>query len=148
MFSLLITLLRAIFVLVIKPSTRPHAIKAAYSAMPSAWPLSLSRGRSQKADILLDTTCFSSVDLDNLSDFNSESDTDTDPDVDSQLPFFDLGDPTNMTKKSIQNAETHAEISRRKALSNSALDTEACYNHPTFPHFLPLFCNLTVSRNT
>jgi hypothetical protein len=38
-----------------------------------------------------------------------------------------------MPKKEIQNAETQAEVSRRKAISNSALDTQARYNHPTLP---------------
>ena len=97
--------------------------------MPSVWPLSITRGPRQKVDILLDTTCFSSADLDNLSDF----DTDTDTDVDSHYPFFDLANPTDMAKKEIQNAETHVEAFRRKALSNSALETQARYNHPTFP---------------
>ena len=38
-----------------------------------------------------------------------------------------------MPKREIQNAETHTEVFRRKAISNSALDTQACYHHPTFP---------------
>jgi hypothetical protein len=101
--------------------------------MHSAWPLSLTRGSHRKADILLDTTCFSTGDLGNLSDFHSDSDTDPDPDIVSNHPFFDLANPTEMVKKEIQNAETHAEIYRRKALSNSALDTNSRYSHPTFP---------------
>jgi|SRR5882762_3231320 len=100
--------------------------------MHSAWPLSVIRGPPRKADILLDTTCFSSADLDNLSDFDSDSTSDTDPEVDPHHAFFDLANPS-MVGKEIQNAETHAEISRRKALSNAALDTQARYNHPTFP---------------
>ena len=99
--------------------------------MPSVWPLPVTRGPHQKADILLDTTCFSSADLDNLSDF--DTDTDSDSDVNPHNPFFDLANPTDMAKKEIQNAETHQEVWRRKALSNSVLDTQACYNHPTFP---------------
>jgi hypothetical protein len=101
--------------------------------MPSVWPLSITRGPPGKADFLLDTTCFSSVELNNLSDFDTDSDTDTDPDVDSHHSFFDLANPTAMPKKEIQNAETHAEVSRRKALSNGSLDTQARYTHPTFP---------------
>jgi hypothetical protein len=104
------------------------------------WPLSVTRGPHQKADILLDTTCFSSADLDNLSDFNTDLDTDTDSDVDSHHPFFDLANPTSMPKRKIQNAETHAEVFQRKALSNNALDTQARYNHLTFSSssFLPI----------
>jgi hypothetical protein len=100
-------------------------------SMPSVWPLSITRGPYQKADILLDTTCFSSADLDNLSNFDTDSDTDSD--VDSHHLFFDLANPTGMPRKEIQNAETHAEVFRRKALSNSALDSQARYYHPTFP---------------
>jgi hypothetical protein len=96
--------------------------------MPSVWPLSITR--PQKADILLDTTSFSSADLDNLSDF--DSDPDSDLDVNPQT-IIDLTNPTSMSKKVNQNAETHLEVSRRKALSNSVLDTQARYNHPTFP---------------
>ena len=101
--------------------------------MSSAWPLSITRGPPRKANILLDTTCFSSADLDNLSDFDTESDTDSD--IDPHQPFFDLANPTTITmpKKEIQNAETHVEMHRRKALSNNALDTQARYTHPTFP---------------
>jgi protein kinase-like protein len=101
--------------------------------MPSALPLSITRGPPRKADILLDTTCFSSAELDNLSDFDTDSDTDTDSDIDSHHPFFDLANPTSMNKKEIQDAETNAEVLRRKALCNGALDTQARYNHPTFP---------------
>lgn len=97
--------------------------------MPSVWPLSIVRGPSRKADILLDTTCFSSGVLDNLSDFDTESDTDADSDSD---PSFDLSNPTSMPKREIQNEEIYAEVSRRKALSNSSLDSQARYNHPTF----------------
>jgi hypothetical protein len=100
--------------------------------MPSVWPLSITRG-PRKADILLDTTCFSSGDLDNLSDFDTDSDTDSLSDPDHPFKFFDLSNPTSMAPKNeIQNAEIHAEVSRRKALSNSSLDTQARYNHPTF----------------
>jgi hypothetical protein len=103
--------------------------------MPSAWPLSITRGPPGKADFLLDTTCFSSADLNNLSDFDTDSatDTDSDSDVDSHHRFFDLANPTTMSKKEIQNAETHAEVLRRKALSNNCLDTQARYTHPSFP---------------
>ena len=101
--------------------------------MPFVWLLSVIRGPSQKANILLDTTCFSSGELDNLSDFDTQSDTDTGSDIDSHYPFFDLANPTNMPKREIQNAETQAEVFQRKAISNSALDTQAHYNHPTFP---------------
>ena len=103
--------------------------------MPSVWPLSITRGPHRKADILLDTTCFSGGDLANLSDFDTDSDTDADTnsDFDSRHSFFDLANPTSMPRKEIQNAETHAEVFRRKALSNSALDTQGRYNHPTFP---------------
>ena len=92
--------------------------------MPSVWPLSITRGPSRKANILLDNTCFSSAGLDNLSDFDTDSDTDSDSDVESHHPCFDLANPTKMAKKEIQNTETHAEVSRRKALSNRALDTQ------------------------
>ena len=99
--------------------------------MPSVWPLSITQGPPRNAEILLDTTCFSSAELDSLSNFDSDSDTD--PDVNSHHPFFDLANPTSMPKKEIQNAETHAEVSRRKGLSNGALDTQARYHHPTLP---------------
>ena len=101
--------------------------------MPSMWPLSITRGPPGKADFLLDTTCFSSAELNNLSDFDTDSVSDSDSDIDSHHPFFNLANPTAMPKKEIQNAETHAEVSRRKALSNSALETQARYTHPTFP---------------
>lgn len=93
-------------------SLNSHTIKAIalLLAMPSVWPLSITQGPPQKANILLDTTCFSSADLDNLSDFESKSDTDTDSNVDSHYPFFDLANPTNMVKKEIQNAESHTEV--------------------------------------
>ena len=101
--------------------------------MPSVWLLSVIWGPPWKANIPLDTTCFSSGELNNLLDFNTKSDTNTGSDIDSHYPFFNLANPTNMPKREIQNAETHAEVFQRKAISNSALDTQACYNHPTFP---------------
>ncbi|KAF8957874.1 hypothetical protein BDZ97DRAFT_1924131 [Flammula alnicola] len=97
------------------------------------WPPSIYCGPPHKADILLGTTCFSSADLDNLSDFDTESNMDTDHDVGSRHSLFDLANHTNMTKKDIKNSEIQAEITRRKALSDRALDTVARYNHPTFP---------------
>lgn len=116
--------------------------------MPSMWPLSITRGPPGKADFLLDTTCFSSAELNNLSDFDTDSVTDSDSDVDSHHPFFNLANPTAMPKKEIQNAETHAEVSRRKALSNNALETQARYTHPTFPPSSFLTTLLQPSRFT
>lgn len=91
--------------------------------MPPAWLLSIIRGPFRKAEILLDTTCFSTTELDNFVDCNTDSDTDSD--VDSHYPIFDLVDPTNMSKKATLDPDAHAEVYRRKALSNNALDTKA-----------------------
>ena len=114
--------------------------------MPTpVWPLSITRGPPRKADILLDTTCFSTADLGNLSDFVTDSDTDTDSDIDPHHPFFDLANPT-MVKKEIQNPETHAEGSFLIILLTTGRATVIL---PSLLRlFLLLFCNLTGSRHT
>jgi len=86
--------------------------------MPSAWPLFTTRGPLTKAEVLLDTTCFSTTDFDNL------------PDTEDSPLAFDLAKPTNMP---FNNPELFTEIFRRRDLSNSSLDVHARYNHPTFP---------------
>ena len=88
------------------------------------WPLFTTRGPPNKVSILLDTTCFSTTDLDSLDDFQVSQD--------HPLPLLpDLVKPPNM-----QNSEA-AELLRKKALCNGVLDVRARYNHPTFP--LPTF---------
>ena len=86
--------------------------------MPSAWPLFTTLGPLTKAEVLLDTTCFSTTDFDNL------------PDTEDSPLAFDLAKPTNMP---FNNPELFTEIFRRRDLSNSSLDVHARYNHPTFP---------------
>src|SRR5277367_3537465 len=82
----------------------------------SKWPLFTTRGPLSKADILIDTSSFSTSDLD---DFVSQ---------DHSLPLMsNLAKPTNM------NQEFAVEMLRRKTLSNGVLDVQARYNHPTFP---------------
>src|SRR6266446_99441 len=105
-----------------------HVIVKASHLMPSLWPLAVTRGPRGKADILLDTTCFSSGVLDNLSDFDTDSETDSDIDY-----HHSLFDPTNMPKKAIQNPEILEEVHQRKNNSNCFLETTARYNHPTYP---------------
>jgi hypothetical protein len=86
-------------------------------AIPSPWPLFATQRPTNKASILLDTTCFSTTDFD---DFQVVQD--------HPLPL-----PSNPVKPpNMQNSEV-AELLRRKALSNGVLDTRARYNHPTFP---------------
>ena len=101
--------------------------------MPSAWPLFTTCGPLTKAEVLLDTTCFSTTDFDNL------------PDTKDSL-VFDLAKPTNMP---FNNPELFTEIFRRRDLSNSSLDVHACYNHHTFPAAtsLPLLFNKSVSQS-
>ncbi|KIJ97448.1 hypothetical protein K443DRAFT_9867 [Laccaria amethystina LaAM-08-1] len=86
-------------------------------AIPSPWPLFATQRPTNKASILLDTTCFSTTDFD---DFQVVQD--------HPLPL-----PSNPVKPpNMQNSEV-AELLRRKALSNGVLDMRARYNHPTFP---------------
>lgn len=94
--------------------------------MPSAWPLCTVRPPVRKADALLDTTCFSTSDFDNLID--AESDSSSEPDPSSTLLY--LLPPTNMFKNP-QAAQ--AEVIRRNGLSNAFLEVGARYNHPTLP---------------
>jgi hypothetical protein len=63
--------------------------------MPSAWPLFMTRGPLTKAEVLLDTTCFSTTDFDNL------------PDTEDSPLAFDLAKPTNMP---FNNPELFTEI--------------------------------------
>ena len=77
--------------------------------MHTVWPLSITHS-PRKADILLDTTCFSSGDIDRLSDFGSDTDSDSDSTINSHYPFFDLANPTIMSQKEMQKAEILAEI--------------------------------------
>ena len=87
--------------------------------MPPTWPHFMTRGPSCKADILLDTTCFSTSDFDYLDAFVSQ---------DHSLPSI-----SNRAKPEMQNQEFVMEVLRRKALANGVLEVQARYNHPTFP---------------
>lgn len=89
--------------------------------MPSPWPFFTTRGPLTEAEILLDTTCFSTSDFDNLDDPVSE---------DYSPPL--ACDLTDMPR-AITGEVGYAEASRRKALSSSTLDLQARYHHPTFP---------------
>ena len=75
-------------------------------------------GPLTKAKVLLDTTCFSTTDFDNL------------PDTKDSPVAFNLAKPTNMP---FNNPELFTEIFQRRDLSNSSLDVHTRYNHPTFP---------------
>ena len=104
--------------------------------MLSHWPLSISRGPICKADILLDSTCFS------LSDF--ESDTDFESDL---RRFHPLLNPSFMAaKRSLDVESTKAGGVRKGYISNSSLDSDARYNHPTYPPVLFLTTFLQSSR--
>lgn len=86
---------------------------------PPTWPHFMTQGPSGKADILLDTTCFSTSDFDYF---------DTSVSQDHSLPST-----SNLTKPEMQNQDSIMEMLRRKALANGVLDTQARYYHPTFP---------------
>jgi hypothetical protein len=91
-------------------------------SMLSAWPLLTARlgGPPRNVDYLLDTTCFSTSDLDNFDNFVSQ---------DQFLPSMsNLAKPTD-----IQNNGSVIEVLRRKALSDGVLNVQDRYNHPTFP---------------
>lgn len=80
--------------------------------MPLVLPITITQGPPRKADILLDSTCFSSADFDNLSDFDADSDTDTDSDAESHNHlFFNLSKSIDMaTKRRMQDSEAQADI--------------------------------------
>ncbi|KAF8156255.1 hypothetical protein BJ912DRAFT_1070634 [Pholiota molesta] len=99
--------------------------------MPSAWPLSIIHDPSRRTEILFDTTCFSTAELDYFVDRSTDSDADSN--VDSHRPIFYLADPANMPKKAAVDPHAQEEIYSRMALCNNALDTRARYTHPTFP---------------
>ena len=80
-------------------------------------PLFTTRGPPRKADILLDTSCFSTSDFGSFDNFVSQD-----------HPLSSMSNPANM-----QNHALVMETLRRKALSNGVLDTQARYNHPSFP---------------
>lgn len=107
--------------------------------MPTAWPLSIARGPLQKADLLLDTTCFSTLESSNLSDFES------DDDFDSNLNRSSHSYLGFMAGKSPLDADVDTEA-RKGYISNSTLNAEARYNHPTFPSVLFLTSFLQPTR--
>lgn len=100
--------------------------------MPLALPISILRGPPRKADILLDSTCFSSADFEDLSDFDGDSDTE-DNSHSHLFNLFSIAHPINMSSRDVQDSEAQADIERRVGISNNALDTRARYTHPTFP---------------
>ncbi|KAF8878789.1 hypothetical protein CPB84DRAFT_1852270 [Gymnopilus junonius] len=91
-----------------------------------AWQLYMIRGPPTRADILLDTTCFSTSEFVNFDDFQVVSQDYSMPS--STNPATATGKPINMA-----NPDVLLEMLRRRVLSNSALDVRARYNHPTFP---------------
>lgn len=93
--------------------------------------------RPAKAAQLLDSTCFSSGELDDLADF------DTNPESDAKLEspslnLFPSPSPTGMPPKKTLKPEDLEAFAQKQGLSNGSLDTQARYTHPTFiePTFL------------
>lgn len=76
----------------------------------------------RKADILLDSTCFSSADFDNLSDSDADSDS-----------YDPHGRLFNFFSTMTEIANSKADTQRRMSLCNNSLDNRARYTHPTLP---------------
>ena len=111
--------------MILTPCPRTLTIEELYdsylSATSSMFPFSFTRA-PRKADILLDSTCFSTADLDYLS----ESDTDSD-NYDPHGCLF------NFFPAMANRSGAKADIQHNPYASNNALDNRARYTHPTLP---------------
>lgn len=93
--------------------------------MPFTLPLSLMRGPPRMADILLDSTCFSSADFENITDFDYD-DSDS---AENRKPYFFF----NTTMAHIYSNPARLADLERASISNNILDSRFRYCHPTFP---------------